>query len=36
MDKAKILVVDDEAALVELIREWLEKGGYEVFPQVMD
>ena len=31
MDKAKILVVDDEAALVDLIREWLEKGGYEVF-----
>ena len=31
MDKAKILVVDDEAALVELIREWLEKGGYEVY-----
>ena len=31
MDKAKILVVDDEAALVELLREWLERGGYEVF-----
>jgi DNA-binding response OmpR family regulator len=31
MDKAKILVVDDEAALAEMISEWLEKGGYEVF-----
>ena len=31
MDKPKILVVDDEADLVALIREWLEKGGYEVF-----
>jgi DNA-binding response OmpR family regulator len=31
MDIPKILVVDDEAALVELIREWLEKGSYEVF-----
>ncbi len=29
MDKAKILVVDDEVALVDLIREWLEWGGYE-------
>ena len=31
MDKQKTLVVDDEPALVELISEWLEKGGYEVF-----
>lgn len=31
MDKPKILVVDDESALVDLIREWLEKGGYDVF-----
>ena len=31
MDKPKILVVDDESALVELLREWLVKGGYEVF-----
>jgi two-component system, OmpR family, alkaline phosphatase synthesis response regulator PhoP len=31
MDKPKVLIVDDEAALVELLREWLEKGEYEVF-----
>jgi DNA-binding response OmpR family regulator len=31
MDKPRILVVDDEPALVELLKEWLEKGGYEVY-----
>jgi two-component system, OmpR family, alkaline phosphatase synthesis response regulator PhoP len=31
MDKPKVLVVDDEPALIELLNEWLEKGGYEVF-----
>jgi DNA-binding response OmpR family regulator len=30
MDKSKVLIVDDEIALVELLREWLEWGGYEV------
>jgi DNA-binding response OmpR family regulator len=30
LDKSKVLIVDDEVALVELLREWLEWGGYEV------
>ena len=34
MNKQNILVVDDEPAVVELLKEWLEKGGYEVFPAV--
>ena len=29
MDRPKVLVVDDETALIELLCEWLEKGGYE-------
>jgi two-component system response regulator RegX3 len=32
MDALKILVVDDEPALVEMLSEWLVKGGYEVIP----
>jgi len=31
MDLPKTLVVDDELALVELLSEWLVKGGYDVF-----
>jgi DNA-binding response OmpR family regulator len=30
MDKAKILVVDDEVALADLLQEWLAWGNYEV------
>jgi two-component system response regulator RegX3 len=32
MDSLRILVVDDEPALVEMLTEWLQKGGYEVIP----
>ena len=30
MEKAKILVVDDEVALADLLKEWLQWGGHEV------
>jgi DNA-binding response OmpR family regulator len=30
MDKAKVLVVDDEVALADLLQEWLAWGNYEV------
>ena len=32
MAKRKILVVDDEKYVVELIRDILESGGYKVIP----
>ena len=30
MDAIKVLVVDDEAEIVELLKDWLEMEGYEV------
>ena len=31
MSQAKVLVVDDEPDLVDLVREWLEDDGYQVY-----